>query len=287
MNKKIVNKEIGPRFRKIRKQLHISLNELSAKIGATSSSALSRWERGEEGLPVEVFEKIIFELNISYSDLIANEVEIKQVIGKVELFYQNNDDRELNKFTSQLLSAYYLEQDKYIKTKLLIESAIAANFYLDLSGTDLTDKNYKKELAKQFGNIQYWFKKEVILFGDIQLLLDADTVYQLSRSLASKFYEKDLVPLIVSITLLNAVFVLIKRKRLEQARKVLTVTCKLNFSINDLLSQTRIKFMEELVNYIDSRDERAMRRFLNSMREMQLKESFEFAFLQVKKIYEI
>lgn len=100
---------------------------------------------------------------------------------------------------------------------------------MDLTKTDLTDKEFNAELTQCFKNINYLFEKEIILFGDVQLLLDTTTVYRLARELASKMYGRDLVTMSVSITLLNAVFVLIKRKATDEARKVLNATCQLNF----------------------------------------------------------
>jgi transcriptional regulator with XRE-family HTH domain len=78
-----VNKLVGPKFKEIRKKKHVSLKELAQKTGVTSTSALSRWERGEEGLPVEIFDKLLTSLNISYNEIITSEIEIKQVIMKV------------------------------------------------------------------------------------------------------------------------------------------------------------------------------------------------------------
>lgn len=57
-----------------------SINKQVAKT-VGPKSALSRWERGEADLPVEVFEKVIATLNISYSEIIINEVEIKQLLA--------------------------------------------------------------------------------------------------------------------------------------------------------------------------------------------------------------
>jgi hypothetical protein len=156
---------------------------------------------------------------------------------------------------------------------------------LDLTEIDLTNKEFKAELAKCFKNINYWFEKEIVLFGNIQLLLDSATVYSLARELASKMSGKDLVAMNVSITLLNAVFVLIKRKVPDKARKVLNATCQLNFSANDLLTRVRIKFLKILLNYIDSGNQ--IKQFLNSLESEQLKESWTFAFQQVKDIYNL
>ncbi len=158
---------------------------------------------------------------------------------------------------------------------------------MDLTETDLTDKEFKAELTQCFKNINYLFEKETILFGDVQLLLDTTTVYRLARELASKMYGRDLVTMSVSITLLNAVFVLIKRKATDEARKVLNATCQLNFSTNDLLTATRIKFLKTLLNYIDSGKEYQIMQFLNSLENKQLKESWTFAFQQIKDIYNL
>lgn len=119
---------VGSKFKVIRKKNHVSLKSLAQKVGITSTSALSRWERGETGLPVEKLKNLSF----------------------------------------QLLEKYHHENDEYLKKEALIKSAIALNFYFDLSGQDLSDDEYKKTLAEQFVGIKHWFKKEIILFANIQ-----------------------------------------------------------------------------------------------------------------------
>lgn len=247
-----IDKTIGPRFKEVRREAHVSLKELAQKVGVTSPSVLSRWERGEEGLPVEVFEKLLTSMNISYNEIIASEVEIKQVIMKVEKLYQENNTSELKNYAEKLLNEYYQETDKCLRLELLIKSAIIVNFYVDLTGIDLTNEEFKLKIATCFDNIKYWFKKEIILFGDVQLLLSTTTVYRLARELASKMYSKDLVEINTSIALLNAVFVLLKKKAPDKAKIILNTTCQLNFSPNDLLTKARIKFMQALLNYVDT-----------------------------------
>lgn len=141
---------VGPKFKVIRKRNHVSLKSLAQKVGITSTSALSRWERGETGLPVEIFERLLTTMNISYNEIIIAEIEIKQVIAKVEFAYQENDVEKLKNLSFQLLEKYHHENDEYLKKEALIKSAIALNFYFDLSGQDLSDDEYKKALAEQF-----------------------------------------------------------------------------------------------------------------------------------------
>lgn len=281
-----IAKTVGPKFKDFRKKLNISLKDLAAQAGVSSKSTLSRWERGEKGLPVEVFERLITSLNISYSEIVINEVEIKQLLEKIEYLYQNNDVQQL-----QQLATYYL--DEYAKSdrgdsriEALFKSAVSLNYYLDLTGVDLSTDKYKSELKNRVENIQYWFKKEIILFGNVQLLLDADTVYGLARSLASDSFEKDIVSKDVSITLINAIFVLIKKKAPLKAKRLLNVTSKLNFSSNDILVKVRLRFMECLLQYIDSGNRYAVEQFINTLESEILKKDYQFAFAQVKQIYQ-
>ncbi|MEN2347416.1 hypothetical protein [Lactobacillus helveticus] len=127
----------------------------------------------------------------------------------------------------------------------------------------------------------------MILFGNVQLLLDADSVYKLSRSLASKIYDEDLIAIRTSNTLLNAVVVLIKKKHVKEAQLVLNVITKLNISPIDLLTKVRIKYMQVLLNYIDTDNEYEISQFLNSLEDEYLKESWKFATAKIKEIYKL
>lgn len=252
-----------------------------------SPSTLSRWERGEEGLPVEIFEKLLTSMNISYNELVASEVEAKQVMMKVEFLYQKNDIDGLKAYATKLLNQYYQETNNYLHLELLIKSAIAVNFYMDLTGIDLTNEKFKSELSACFDNIHHWFEKEIILFGDVQLLLDSTTIYKLSRSLVSKVYDRELVFVVAANTLINAVFSLIKKKAPDKAKIILSATCQLNFSSNDLLTKVRIKFMKALLDYVDTGKDYQINQFLNSLDDEDLKNDWTFATAQVKKIYEL
>lgn len=145
-----IDKIVGPKFKEIRKEAQVSLNELAQKVGVVSPSTLSRWERGEEGLPVEIFEKLLTSMNISYDEIVASEVDIKEIIAQVELAYQTNDIKELKRISLDLLAKYDQTGDGLLKTEYLLKYAIAANYYLDLSGYDLTNTEYKTKLSEQF-----------------------------------------------------------------------------------------------------------------------------------------
>lgn len=286
MNDQIV-KTVGPKFKEFRKKMNISLNELARRAGVSSRSTLSRWERGEEGLPVEIFERLITCLNLSYQEIMINEVEIQDLLNQIEYLYQNNDLQGLKALITVYLERYRQSAKELIQVELLFKSAIALNYYLDLTGDDLSDEKFKLELTKRVSSIRYWLKKEIVLFGNVQLLLDADTIYKLARSLASENYERNLVSIDVSIALLNAVYALIKKKAPGRAQRLLNVAAKLNYSSNDVLVKLRIKFMQALLQYLDSHNEYGIIKFLNSVEDKKLKSDYQFAFLQIKEIYQL
>lgn len=294
-NKKteLIDQKIGPKFKEIRRKEHISQDYLCEKVKITSSSALSRWENGEQGLPVEAVDKLLKVMHLSYSELIVSESDRKEIFNEIELFYQSNDNDKLKEITQELLSQFNNESEEFQKEELLIEAAVAANYYLDLSGEDLTDNSFKKSLIEQFKSIRpnhneyikQWRKRDVIVFGNTQLLLDSKTIFDLSRSLASYVYEEKMVSHRVSSTLLNAVFILIKKKDVYHAQKLLNLTKHLNFATSDTLAVNRIKFHTCLINYINTRNEYQVNQFIKSI-EQQLQPDFDLAFNQVRRIYQ-
>ncbi|WP_251716519.1 hypothetical protein [Lactobacillus agrestimuris] len=129
----------------------------------------------------------------------------------------------------------------------------------------------------------------MILFANVQLLLDPTAVYKLSRSLLSEMYENNIVSLNESIAILNAVFVLIKKKEVTKAEKLLSIIKKMNFDDNDLLVKIRIQFVEQLINYLNTRDKDKISNFLFMIKEVfdqQLYSDYMFAFQQIKEIYD-
>lgn len=289
MNK--IDKLIGPKFKKIRKRSNISLKKLCIDVPITSTSVLSRWERGEEYLPIEIFDKLLDYFHISYFEIGTSEKELKSVIQKISILYQENNIQKLHDFSQDLLNKYLNENNnnKFVKLELLFKSAMANNYYLDLSGNDLTNRDYKLSLLNQIAKINNWLDKEVILFANVQLLLDPTAVYKLSRSLLSKMYEDNIVSLNESIAILNAVFVLIKKKEVTKAEKLLSIIKKINFDDNDLLVKIRIQFVEQLINYLNTRDKDKILNFLFMIKEVfdqQLYSDFMFTFQQIKEIYD-
>lgn len=290
MDDKLISEKIGVRFKEIRKELDkkMTLKKLSEQVVITSPAALSRWENGKQGIPVEVFDRILKVMNLSYDEVIIDEKQLKVIQRKVDYLYQINDTSKLKELSSKLLKKYYAEKDELNKSDLLIQSAIAANYYLDLTGKDLTNNEFKNELTHRFAKISQWLEKDVELYDNVQLMLEPTTLYELSCSLIKKASLEKFVSEVISVGLLNSIFVLIKTQNINYAQDLLNSVKDLRFANHDTLVRNRIQLMDNLITYIKTNDEDEFNAFLKEIKESlnsQLEPDFRFAFNQIKEIY--
>ncbi|MGQ5709712.1 Rgg family transcriptional regulator [Lactobacillus sp. PSON] len=285
MNKN--NNSLGINFRKIRNSKHVSLE--NAAQGITTTTRLSNWELGNlsDGMPIEIVNQLLDRLNISYDELVQGKIRGTNFTEIVSKFYQSNNTHELKKLTLDCLKQYQ-------KTDLiaaLLKAAIADNFYFDLTGKDLFSTNEKTKVELYLSQITIWSYKDIQLFANVQLLLKPQMVYNLSRSLISTVYEDEEASNIVAVALLNAIFTLIKNKKLTFAKELLAPTTKIKFSKYNYLVALRIKFMYALISYIEQHNFQNIEILFNNMKTFpeydQLLTDFKFAFKQIQKIYKV
>ena len=277
---------IGIKFKKLRKIKGLSQDEVCKNI--TSRSRLSRWENGstESGMPIEIVKQLMNRINISYEELFSDDDNTLQIMNKIQKLYQDNKSTELGTLAKELLKISQNDDST------ILLAAIAANFYFDLSNNNLFSPTAKKKLTDYCYSIKNWSEDEIRLFGNVQLLLDSQTIYNLSRSLISTLYERKHVNDYDTITLLNGVFSLIKRKELTYAKNLLKRINFLNISSYDYLALYRIDFTQYLLDIIRNHTDYSKLNALfaelsRSSKFDQLLPDFKFAFEQVKQIYHL
>ncbi|MBD5429508.1 Rgg/GadR/MutR family transcriptional regulator [Lactobacillus sp.] len=277
---------IGIKFKKLRKIKGLSQDEVCKNI--TSRSRLSRWENGstESGMPIEIVKQLMNRINISYEELFSDDDNTLQIMNKIQKLYQDNKSTELGTLAKELLKISQNDDST------ILLAAIAANFYFDLSNNNLFSPTAKKKLTDYCYSIKNWSEDEIRLFGNVQLLLDSQTIYNLSRSLISTLYERKHVNDYDTITLLNGVFSLIKRKELTYAKNLLKRINFLNISSYDYLALYRIDFTQYLLDIIRNHTDYSKLNALfaelsRSSKFDQLLSDFKFAFEQVKQIYHL
>ena len=274
---------IGIKFKKLRKIKGLSQDEVCKNI--TSRSRLSRWENGstESGMPIEIVKQLMNRINISYEELFSDDDNTLQIMNKIQKLYQDNKSTELGTLAKELLKISQNDDST------ILLAAIAANFYFDLSNNNLFSPTAKKKLTDYCYSIKNWSEDEIRLFGNVQLLLDSQTIYNLSRSLISTLYERKHVNDYDTITLLNGVFSLIKRKELTYAKNLLKRINFLNISSYDYLALYRIDFTQYLLDIIRNHTDYSKLNALfaelsRSSKFDQLLSDIKFAFEQVKHI---
>lgn len=281
---KIIGKELGPEFRKIRKAKRITLIEISK--GISSEPSLSKWERGLQNIPANVYCELLRRLHIMPSEIEVNKSQIKPFMIKVSELYINNKNIELRNLGIELLN-------KYSKTHTfmnLLKAATVCNFYLDSTGEDITDELFKIQIRLQLFDPEGWHHEQVVLFTNTQLLLDSKSVYKLARLLASHVYETARISDDDSFALINSVLTLIKRKKVSAAKKMLHILKNIKLVSYNYVVQYRMEFYDVLLKYVETLNPEPIKKYFSSLSnskvEQQVLEDSKSAYLQIRKIYE-
>lgn len=258
--------------------------------GITSRSSLQRWESGQGEMAIEKVSQLLARIHIQPEEYIdkVGMSKLKIYTQGVEEAYAKNDVHELKRIALILLKKYADDKDNI---QLLFQTAVACNFYLDLSNVNLFPHQEKIRLKSYFLAINDWSVENVLLFGDVQCLLSVTDVYVFARSLLSYLVDQPHNNHFFAIaidTLLNAVFVLIKGKRVAQARQLLKQIEGLQISEKYSDKRIRIKFMETLFDFIKSGSDSSFQDLVQSLHVLGFNKQandFEFAFHQIKDIY--
>lgn len=282
------NTYMGQKFREIRRAKKINIYDACEKI--ISESSLQRWESGEGKMPIEKVMDLLNRIHVQPKEFI-DEMPISSFqiyVSNVATAYENENAEQLKNMLEFEKSLHYLQpQDKDIFQRYVI----ACNFYMDLTGENLLSDEDLLRLKAYLTAIDHWHQENVLMFADTLLLLPAEDISKVARSLLSYLIDTDIKRRfgIMSINaLLNAVFALIKNKEVELANKLLNQIQKINLSFDHTSESLRIKFMSILFNYLKTKDITEFNNFLVALNSTGLQdkmEDFRLGFLQVKEIY--
>ncbi|GAA3630465.1 Rgg/GadR/MutR family transcriptional regulator [Lactobacillus hamsteri] len=278
---------LGEKFRKLRKAKGINIYK--AAEGITSKSSLQRWENGQGEMSIEKVMALLKKVHVQPDEFVRSLNDLKVYTKNVTVAYQNNDINELKDMASNLLNIYYLDHKN---KKVFFQAAIACNYYMDFTNINLLNKNDVLRLRAYFSSIKNWTRENIVIFGNVQLLLDGEYVYATARSLLSCLIDNknddDFINKMAVTSLLNAVFVLIKKKSIKKACKLLTQIKHLK-CINELhFSQIRIKYAEKVFSCIKRKNTQEMDDFLADLKSIgliQQANDFALGFSQMKNIY--
>lgn len=279
-----ISKNIGPEFRKVRLEKHLTIDKVCEGIASTAT--LSRWERGKQNISAKTYYAFLKRVHVLDKELEKDDYDLNKTMTQLNILYMECKDKELHDLSKKLLINYF--DTKQFDNLLL--AATATNLYYDRTGNDITDFKFKANLSLQIGNITVWHDKDLMLFGNSQLLLDSKVIYRTAKILASTSYENKYVLNDNLLTLLNAEYSLIKKKDIVHAQKLLRTIERLNFSPYHHTTMYKNKFICKLVKYASTLDDTDVLNYFselsNSRDNKQLLEDFKTSFSQIKQLYE-
>lgn len=279
---------LGKKFRELRKSQHKSINEVAK--GITSFSSLRRWESGEGEMSLNKVIALLKRVNVSpkeYMDIIGeNDEDLFE--AEISNYYENNDIDSLKEVADFFMQKYVSFPTNQL---YFFRSAMACNFYMDLTGKNIFPKQKVARLSAYFRPIENWTQKEILLFGNTLLLIPQQDIYGITRSIyycASNQKNTRTSCVMIINTLLNAVFVMLKKGKESKAKKILSWIETMEIPSNFTNEKIRINFMNALFKYIDWHDSSDVKIIINSLYSLGFEnkaEDYAFAFKQIEKIY--
>lgn len=288
------NEIYGIKFRKLRKQQHLSLKKVAE--GITSRQTLGNWELGKGEMDFTKVLLLLRKIHVQPIDFLENSVSeyLRQITSEISGMYVNDQTDSLHQYAQHALNVSH----DNVKDKIVFfRACVACNYLLDSTGNDLMNKSDKLRLNSYFNKIQNedenWHYEDVYFFGNTQSVLTARKIYELAYSLSYYAKEhstqnKEWTTAVLN-TLINALFVLIK-KDIGLAQKLDSILSENLKQISDGYSfeKIRFNFMHSLIEYIFTKDNAKILRqfdFLQFENLANLESGFRTAYKQVERIY--
>lgn len=287
------NQIFGPKFRQLRKQQHITLAK--AATGITSRQSLGNWETSKGELDFEKVLLLLKKINVQPIDFLESSISsyLKQTTSQISTAYVNNQIDELSHYAKEYLNISYRNLTDRIS---FLRAIVASNYYMDLTGKDLTSTSDKLRIISRFKKIldgkENWNFEDIYFFGNTQHLMSPRDVYNLAYSLnyyrqKHSINNRERINAVYN-TLINAEFVLIKTN-IKLATDLDSLLRKhWNLPDNYAFEKIRQNFMHQLIKYISTQDDSTIiqqLQFLELENLSDLKAGFETAYEQVDKIY--
>lgn len=279
---------LGKRFRELRKSQYKSINEVAK--GITSYSSLRRWESGEGEMSLSKAIALLKRINISpkeYMDIIG-ENDKDFIESKINKYYEDNDIASLKEIADVLLN----DTNEFPSNQShWFWCAMACNFYMDLTGINIFPQQEIMRLSLYFKPIENWTQRNVLLFGNTQVLLPQQDIYGTAKSICNFISKQKSTRTFYVMTinaLLNSVFILLKKSEKNKAQKILNRIEKMDIPTSFTNEKIRISFMKALLKYIDWHDSTSVETIVRNLYSLGFKtkaNDYTFAFKQIKEIY--
>ncbi|QYN53620.1 Rgg/GadR/MutR family transcriptional regulator [Lactobacillus panisapium] len=281
-----MNNKFGKKFKQIRKQKGISLDTASRDI--TSKSSLYYWEKGQANMSFEKVIAMLERMRIKPSEFVTDSLSDNLDFKEIATTYYHGNDQRLKELATVYLKSS--QQNPYDRA-LLLRAAIACNLLKADTEINLFTPKDLSRLEELLSEIEDWYYEDLFNFGNTLFLLPGKRVFGFAHSLLVKYQENDndyQWQHAAIATLINANSLLLYTD-FHYAQELYSELKALKLSDNFAYEKIRLKFLDELILFIktkdDSRINEAFFPMLDYLNFHQLKLSLQNTFSQLKQSY--
>lgn len=282
--------EYGKIFKKLRKERNFSLDKVSSDIAAKSS--LYNWEEGKGSMDFGKVILMLSRLRIKPTEFVNDSLYDNLNFDEITNAYISNNNTLLKLYAQNFLNEYRAYP---YSTSKFIRAAVSCNFLNLSTNENLFSTRDTEHLEDLLSKIKDWYYDDLFNFGNTLSLLPSKRIYGLSKLLVESL-NNSLKRHDISVqwqhsalnTFLNATLVLYYSD-FDMAKKLTNEANKLKLTDLFAYEKIRIKFANELSNYLKTKDlDSSIETFfliLNYLELTQLESDLSKGFSQLKFIY--
>lgn len=236
---------VGKNIKQIRLNKNIKAKDVYT--GIMSRSSYEKFENGISDTSSVNFINILSKLNLTYAELISLSPNASGpfLINRIHRLFRNR------KTTTKLIDISNLKIDKYVlyennSCDTIIISLYGKCLYYILKGDLKHACAYSSPIKEILSKIESWSSTEYIIFSDVAICYNSDTLFTLSNELFRSFNQTQSADSFSEI-LFSTISVLLYRDKLTLAKKLLT---HLETVITQQASNTSLKIRFTILNNI-------------------------------------
>ena len=277
---------IGEKYKELRKEQSITLAQAAKGICATSN--LSRWENGKITLEFNKVLALLSQIHISPTEFIgyADIVQENDLPTEILKAIEEEDASAIKKLIHVQLDKYHAKRNAHD----LYLAVILCNQYLLIKGEKLLPFSDQMHLYTYLSKITLWSTYNLGFFGNCVFMIKTDKVYAIAMNVLNNqdLIQKNTSSIgLISMmgVLSDATISLIFRKDIIHAHKLLDALQGVELPQFLEFFKVTLTFLEKTLQYLKTKDEDPILRFINNAQNMGMTESadtFRDVFEKVK-----
>ena len=248
--------DIGEKFKKIRKQRKLTIQQLSEIAG--SKASISAFENGKSSLSTDVLLSLASEMCLNYDEILdmqENNIKIIALDHKIQKALATEDEEQFRECIASIWEMYH-KSGNYQYWMLATSCEVLGE---DVFGWTASE-NLVESLRDYFFSIEVWTMFDIAQLGLIVNKLNNESIYLLAREIHKQLHSplRNGYDRVGVDTILEMITILLKRKDKNDSNKLIELLEKSAMPFYFAYQTARLKYLRSIWNCLFTNDDLAI-----------------------------